>query len=85
MAYADKIHFEMNDYKTMLIWLEGENLEDTHSFSVSFRKINGKHVGFLGFDNLSDGVDFESLTEISDVVKKYEDHLNNLPQFHFTD
>lgn len=76
--YTDKIHYKLDDALNIKVWLRGESLEEDEQVSVSFRRINNQYYPILGFANLSDDIDFDSLNEINTFVQTYKTKLESL-------
>ena len=79
--YTDKINYEIVNALDIRVWLKGESLDADEQLSVQFRRIGDKYIPILGFTNLSDGVDFEQLNEISTFVKEHKSKLESLHAF----
>lgn len=76
--YASKITYKLINALNIGVWLSGEDLEDDEQLLISFRKFGNKYVPLLGFVNLTDGVDFDSLNEINKVAQLFKVKLESL-------
>lgn len=73
---ATKIHFDTRNVLRMKIWLVGEDLNNEPQLEVIFRNINDKYEAIIGFTNMYDGVDAESMGKILTNICLYKDRLN---------
>lgn len=81
-VFTTSIVYEVEDALNVHVWLEGELLNEEPQLIVHFRRLeidkDKKYYPIMSFENVSDGVDFESLNEVMKYCESYKKKLEAL-------